>query len=364
MTARRDRASVPCARAARVRTFSPVTPAARDRVVAACAGLASTSELPAQLLPALAGALHASLVFAYRALPETLRVYAPAATPALVPIYLREYVAECPLHALKSEVRGAVVPTTALYGYDRLVHTRVHAELWHPHGLDHHVALRFDDPSLGGLGVVINRAHPQGEFDADELRGLSTLVAPIAGALRRAVHLEQLEARVDALTALLALPGERTATAATIVLDADGLVLHVQAAPEAAPAVAAVLDAAHPVRAAARALLRPAGAAPSPEHTIELGARGCWRASVHVLEASVACPLAVVTVHAAARWSLSRAERVVLDELVAGKSNAQIAQELFISAETVRTHLTRIYKKLGVRSRLEAVVKARLRGTA
>ncbi|MCK6548013.1 helix-turn-helix transcriptional regulator [Myxococcota bacterium] len=342
-----------------------MTPAARDRVVRACAALESTAQVPTQLLPSIARALHASLVFAYRALPETIRVYAPAATPALVPIYQREYVAECPLHALKSEVRGAVVPTTALYGYDRLVRTRVHAELWRPHGLDHHVALRFDDPSLGVLGVVINRAHPQGEFDADELRALRALVAPLAGALRRVVHLEQLEARVDALTALLSLPVDPTETAATIVLDADGLVLHVRAPPDAAPAVAAVLDAAHPVRAAARALLRPDGGAPSTEHTVDLGARGCWRASVHVLEASVARPLAVVTLHATSvRWGLSRAERAVLEELVAGKSNAAIARELFISSETVRTHLTRIYKKLGVRSRLEAAVKARLRGTA
>jgi DNA-binding CsgD family transcriptional regulator len=56
-------------------------------------------------------------------------------------------------------------------------------------------------------------------------------------------------------------------------------------------------------------------------------------------------------------WGLSGAERLVLDELVAGRSNREIGQRLFISPETVRTHLTRIYRKLGVRSRLEAAAR-------
>jgi DNA-binding CsgD family transcriptional regulator len=55
--------------------------------------------------------------------------------------------------------------------------------------------------------------------------------------------------------------------------------------------------------------------------------------------------------------SLSPREREVLEVLARGMSTKQIASILGISYETVCVHLRRIYKKLNVRSRTEAVVK-------
>jgi DNA-binding NarL/FixJ family response regulator len=37
----------------------------------------------------------------------------------------------------------------------------------------------------------------------------------------------------------------------------------------------------------------------------------------------------------------------------AGRSNRQIAQDLFVTARTIEIHLTRTYRKLGIRSRRE-----------
>jgi DNA-binding NarL/FixJ family response regulator len=48
----------------------------------------------------------------------------------------------------------------------------------------------------------------------------------------------------------------------------------------------------------------------------------------------------------------------VLRLLAEGKSNPAIAGELFISERTVTTHLTRIYDRLGVTTRTEAVARA------
>jgi ATP/maltotriose-dependent transcriptional regulator MalT len=52
--------------------------------------------------------------------------------------------------------------------------------------------------------------------------------------------------------------------------------------------------------------------------------------------------------------SLSQQELRVLRSLVAGLSNADIAQELVISNNTVKTHVKSIYRKLNVKSRNEA----------
>jgi DNA-binding NarL/FixJ family response regulator len=50
---------------------------------------------------------------------------------------------------------------------------------------------------------------------------------------------------------------------------------------------------------------------------------------------------------------LTPREADVLEQLQAGKSNGQIAVELSVSVETVRTHARNIYRKLGVRTRRE-----------
>ena len=53
--------------------------------------------------------------------------------------------------------------------------------------------------------------------------------------------------------------------------------------------------------------------------------------------------------------SLTSREREVLNLLARGLSNASIAEELVITNKTVKNHLSRIYEKIGVHSRAEAI---------
>jgi DNA-binding NarL/FixJ family response regulator len=52
----------------------------------------------------------------------------------------------------------------------------------------------------------------------------------------------------------------------------------------------------------------------------------------------------------------------VLALLEQGRSNRQIAEQLFISGKTVSVHVTRILAKLGVHSRRDAAAQARKLG--
>ena len=63
----------------------------------------------------------------------------------------------------------------------------------------------------------------------------------------------------------------------------------------------------------------------------------------------------VGTLSALEEAGLSPRELSILEALESGGSNREIAERLFVAEQTVKFHLTNIYRKLGVSSRTEAV---------
>lgn len=61
---------------------------------------------------------------------------------------------------------------------------------------------------------------------------------------------------------------------------------------------------------------------------------------------------------------LSDRERDVLRAMARGLTNAKIAEELFITEQTVKNHVSSIFGKLGVNTRVEAVLYALYHGLA
>src|SRR5512134_3728983 len=79
---------------------------------------------------------------------------------------------------------------------------------------------------------------------------------------------------------------------------------------------------------------------------------------LHSFPSGVTSPLTAT--HSALQVeALSQQELRVLRLLVAGLSNADIARELIVSANTIKTHVKSIYRKLNVNSRDEARAVAR-----
>ncbi|WP_155338713.1 response regulator [Acrocarpospora corrugata] len=92
-----------------------------------------------------------------------------------------------------------------------------------------------------------------------------------------------------------------------------------------------------------------------------LGAIAAAARGETVLSPSVATKL-VTRLRAPVAESLSPRETQVLSLVARGLTNAEIGRELFISETTVKTHLLRVFGKLGVSDRTAAVTTALQRG--
>ncbi len=60
------------------------------------------------------------------------------------------------------------------------------------------------------------------------------------------------------------------------------------------------------------------------------------------------------------KYEISKREREIISQLLTGKSNKEIAAELYISYNTVKTHVKNIYRKLDVVNRIQLIHKIKV----
>ncbi|WP_309136287.1 response regulator transcription factor [Nocardioides campestrisoli] len=99
----------------------------------------------------------------------------------------------------------------------------------------------------------------------------------------------------------------------------------------------------------------------SPTEALVAGVRAT-AAGETVLSPTVMARLASHVRSPVRSGALTAREREVLVLVARGRSNRLVAEELFVSEATVKTHLVRIYEKLGVTDRAAAVAAGYQRG--
>jgi DNA-binding NarL/FixJ family response regulator len=142
--------------------------------------------------------------------------------------------------------------------------------------------------------------------------------------------------------ACLRLAGERQASLKTIVLSAYDDAEHIEAA-LAAGAIAYVLKTAHPDDFAA-------------------AIRQSFEHSVFMAGTHASPPSAETAEFAGDTRGLTRRELEILRLVAEGHSNAQLARMLWVTEQTVKFHLSNIYRKLDVSNRTEASRWAQVQG--
>ena len=90
--------------------------------------------------------------------------------------------------------------------------------------------------------------------------------------------------------------------------------------------------------------------------------RQAFKHSVYVAGTRSASPIAPPTESNISDAGLTRREREILQLVAEGHSNAQLARMLWVTEQTVKFHLSNIYRKLDVSNRTEASRWAQLNG--
>ena len=61
----------------------------------------------------------------------------------------------------------------------------------------------------------------------------------------------------------------------------------------------------------------------------------------------------ITVTEAVVKYDLTKREHMILKQLMSGKDHAQICEELVISSNTLKKHILNIYRKMGIKNRVQ-----------
>jgi DNA-binding CsgD family transcriptional regulator len=330
-------------------------------------------ELGRDALPLLARSVDAAETILY-GLAEDGRPISYAGTMShFFDQYAREYMRLDPQQEALSQRNLPVSHAARVLDMGAFRRTDVYHGAYLTNGIDDIVQVRLRGESYFAPGmatIALFRRPDQPAWGPGEQYILDHSLPALCSAARRATRLaEVLRARpiVEAM-ADAADPRPRCALdtrgrliwisprAATLLGGGENPLVP-EALASAAGRLGALATGAHDGPLTGQQCLRSPGGSPlRTELSVAWTADGSPFIQVAIEDFSIPSPAAAAL---GARAGLTPAETSVLSVLSLGLSNAEIASRLFVSAETVRTHIQRILGKLGVRSRFDAILEVR-----
>ncbi len=340
--------------------------------IGAAAEAASLEELAGTAFPLLGEALEAcpGIVFAVgedRPMPVALGGQART----IFPLYMERIASDDPLFRVSASMIAPVhVP---LHHADQKAFkaTRAYTDFYRAYDIAHKLYVRFAGARLaspGALSMGLTRGRRQRDFGSQDVALAGLALPAFQAAARRIFASEHCTVR-EAVEAL----ADRAGRNGVLALDRSGHLLWMS------PRARALIDRSSLPPSLVIAARRLAGTAISGAvRQAPLELRVCFQASTGVgidAELSIARTVSgerIVAVgleqtdppHAqvaatAERFALTRAEAGVLAAMTNGLSNAGLASRFGIALPTVKTHVHRLIQKLGVTSRVQAVLLAR-----
>lgn len=343
-------------------------------ILASAAEAISLEDIGRHTLPLFERLVGSSRMLMYRSLKDDAFVPIAGAQECL-PEYVSQFAAQDPLQNFLHCKNPVLLSATRCRAWREFRENRPLVQFYNRWELSRLLHLRLTDTGHmqpGHAAIVCGRSARQPDFEEADLRAAQTVLPALRAALRRSTRVSS---RLDSAAAVEAL-FERGSTRALLAFDLQGKLLWISSRAEKllAPHLGAarkmpesLLLAVKQVAALAEKGPQPAGTQPPYRWTLAQTSGQLLEGELY-LERSAAGPFVAADfgsdrvapnlLEIAQSRRLTPAETEVLSDLVRGCSDAEIAGHRFVSMATVRTHVTRVIQKLGVRSRLQAAALA------
>jgi DNA-binding CsgD family transcriptional regulator len=345
-------------------------------IVNAASEALTLDELGQEALPRLARAVKAAETMIYGISDQGQPAKYCGTLQHMFEGYKRDFMPRDPQQHALLRHNLPISRSSGLVDMAKFRRSEIYAELYSPLGVDDTMYCRLSGESYaapGMVAVVLFRRRDQPAWRAREEQFLARLLPSLSAVARRAERIAgALRTRpIVGAMADAADPRPRCA------LDLRGQPLWIS------PRATSLLHGGTAgsripeelARAAARLGARARAAQGHLEPLVErlslhLPGRPPLRVELRVARDTEGAPFIHVTIEdfslpspavaaLGARAGLTSSETAVLNVLSLGLSNAEIASRLFVSYETVRSHVQRILGKLGVSSRVEAILAVR-----